>query len=152
MFNHETFAVHELSEHGRARLYIARLQDGSAQGTWKGPDGRVELTNCINHQIIPYFAVQTYYRASEPERHQVCADMKGASGVIIAALCIVLALSSSQCSGLVHTAEPLPVGQLLSRAGMPSGRQLLASTPQDLEGASPNSCQLCRAACPMVYL
>ena len=64
--------------------------------------------------------------------------MKGAPGVIIAALCMILACSSSQCSGLVHTAEPVPVGQLLSREGASPGRHLLASSPQsvqDLEGA-----------------
>ncbi len=80
--------------------------------------------------------------------------MKGASGVIIAALCTILALSSSQCSGLVHTAEPLPVGQLLSKGITSSGRHLLASSAQsvqDLEGAYLTSWHLCRAACPLVF-
>lgn len=68
----------------------------------------------------------------------MCTGMKGAPGVIIAALCMILIVSSSLCSGLVHTAEHLPVGQLLGREGATHGRQLLASSPQsvqELEGA-----------------
>ena len=79
--------------------------------------------------------------------------MKGAP-LLIAALCIVLALSSSQCSGLVHTAEPLPVGQLLSREGMSSGRQLLASSQskQDLEGANPSAGSSARCLSTSIFL
>ncbi len=48
--------------------------------------------------------------------------MKGV--IILAALCLAV---SSECSGLLHTAEPLPVGQLLNSNGIFSGRHLLES-------------------------
>lgn len=52
-----------------------------------------------------------------------------------AAIFVILALSS-HCSGLLHTAEPLPAGQLGSQSVAPSGRHLLQAPRRahDVEG------------------
>ena len=52
-------------------------------------------------------------------------------GAGVAALCLILAFSS-HCSGLVHTAEPFPVGQLDTSTWASFGRQLLQASRHSL--------------------
>ena len=83
------------------------------------------------------FAEQVRNRGAEATRLQVCASMKAAPAM--AAFCIFLALSISHCSALVHTAELLPVGQLLKIDRASSGRHLLKASSRlvkDLEGVN----------------
>ena len=63
--------------------------------------------------------------------------MRVLRAVSLAALCLLL-LSCSLCSGLAHTAQYMPVGQLDSSNGNPTLRSLLQAslhmTSNDFEG------------------